>query len=267
MALTAKQQRFVEEYLVDLNATAAAIRAGYSEKTARSIGHELLSKPEIQAAIEAALAERSKRTEITADDVLQRLWSIASADPNELVQLRRTCCRHCWGEGFRRQNTEGEMRERRALHDAKSNLGSDESEAWDADGLFDEQGGIGFNATRPPNPACPECFGEGVADVHLADTRNVSPAARALYAGAKVTDKGLELKLLDQLGALRSVGEHLGMFKQRHEHTGKDGEAIDFRGMGETDLAAKLAAIMDAARARKAASADAGEAPKSDGEG
>ena len=46
--LTPKQQRFVEEYLIDLNATQSAIRAGYSEKTAYSVGHENLKKPEIQ---------------------------------------------------------------------------------------------------------------------------------------------------------------------------------------------------------------------------
>lgn len=68
--LTAKQARFVEEYLIDLNATQAAIRAGYSAKTARQIGDENLSKPDIAAAVQAAMDERSARTEITADYVL-----------------------------------------------------------------------------------------------------------------------------------------------------------------------------------------------------
>lgn len=70
MSLTDKQQRFVEEYLVDLNATQAAIRAGYSENTARAIGAENLTKPDIADAIAGAQAERSKRTEVTADYVL-----------------------------------------------------------------------------------------------------------------------------------------------------------------------------------------------------
>lgn len=69
--LTPKQHRFVDEYLIDTNATQAAIRTGYSEKTSYSIGHELLSKPEIQAAIQLAMDERSKRTQIDADFVLQ----------------------------------------------------------------------------------------------------------------------------------------------------------------------------------------------------
>jgi len=58
--LTPKQQRFVEEYLIDLNATQAAIRAGYSEKTAYSVGHENLKKPEIQKAIEEAQGKYQK---------------------------------------------------------------------------------------------------------------------------------------------------------------------------------------------------------------
>ena len=68
--LTAKQDRFVAEYLIDLNATQAAIRAGYSEKTAYSIGQENLKKPDIASAISAAQAKRAERTEITQDYVL-----------------------------------------------------------------------------------------------------------------------------------------------------------------------------------------------------
>ena len=74
MALTAKQRTFVEEYLVDLNATQAAIRAGYSAKTAGSVGNENLQKPDIAAAIQEAMDKRSERTEITADYVLQSIY-------------------------------------------------------------------------------------------------------------------------------------------------------------------------------------------------
>ncbi len=63
--MSAKQQRFVEEYLVDHNATQAAIRAGYSEKTAYSIGHENLKKPEIAAAIAAEQARLRRKTEVS----------------------------------------------------------------------------------------------------------------------------------------------------------------------------------------------------------
>lgn len=71
--LTDKQQRFVDEYLIDLNATQAAIRAGYSEKTAQQMGSENLSKPVIQEAIEKAQQKRSERTEVTQDYVIKTI--------------------------------------------------------------------------------------------------------------------------------------------------------------------------------------------------
>ena len=78
--LTNKQKTFVEEYLVDLNATQAAIRAGYSEKTAAEMGYENLRKPQITKAIQAAAEERSDRTEVTADNVLAEIASLAFAE-------------------------------------------------------------------------------------------------------------------------------------------------------------------------------------------
>ena len=89
MALTAKQQRFVEEYLIDLNATQAAIRAGYSEKTAYSIGEENLRKPEISFEIQKAMDRRSKRTEITADRVLQEYAKIGFSNITDYLKVER----------------------------------------------------------------------------------------------------------------------------------------------------------------------------------
>ena len=71
--LTPKQARFVEEYLLDLNAAAAARRAGYSEKTADSIAAQLLSKTKVFEAVQSAVAARSAKTEITAEYVLENL--------------------------------------------------------------------------------------------------------------------------------------------------------------------------------------------------
>lgn len=75
--MTNKQARFVEEYLIDLNATQAAIRAGYSPNTAQEIGAENLKKPMIKAAVDAAMAERSTRTGVNQDRVVRELARIA----------------------------------------------------------------------------------------------------------------------------------------------------------------------------------------------
>jgi len=84
--LTPKQRAFVREYLIDLNATQAAIRAGYSEDTAYSIGAENLKKPQIEAAISAAMKLRAERTNITADRVLQELAKIGFADIRKAIR-------------------------------------------------------------------------------------------------------------------------------------------------------------------------------------
>ncbi|MBI4858489.1 MAG: terminase small subunit [Acetobacterium woodii] len=86
--LTEKQKRFCDEYLIDLNATQAAIRAGYSNKTANRIGTENLSKPVIQKYIEQRLVDREKRTEITQDRVLKELSKIGFLDATGFVKIQ-----------------------------------------------------------------------------------------------------------------------------------------------------------------------------------
>lgn len=84
MPLTAKQQRFVAEYLIDLNATQAAIRAGYSPKTAEQQGSRMLGNVKVAKEVAAAKNKRSERTEIDADWVLKRLARDATADLADL---------------------------------------------------------------------------------------------------------------------------------------------------------------------------------------
>ena len=83
--MTKKQKRFIEEYLIDLNATQAAIRAGYSPDTAKSIGSENLTKPDIKAQIARAMAERSRRTGVNADRVIMELAKIAFVNANDVI--------------------------------------------------------------------------------------------------------------------------------------------------------------------------------------
>lgn len=87
--LTAKQQRFVKEYLVDLNATKACIRAGYSVKSADKIGSQLLGKSGVAAAIAAAQEKLAKKLEITQERVLREYAKLAFSDIRNVVR---------WGE-------------------------------------------------------------------------------------------------------------------------------------------------------------------------
>lgn len=83
--LTDKQQRFVDEYLIDLNATQAAIRAGYSVKTANEQGSQLLAKLSIQQAIAEKMAERSRRTGVNQDRVVLELAKIAFVKLTDII--------------------------------------------------------------------------------------------------------------------------------------------------------------------------------------
>ena len=83
--LTAKQNQFVAEYLIDLNATQAAIRAGYSKKTAEWQGPQLLGKTHVAEAVALAVQARSGRTNITADRVLLEIARLAFFDPRQLL--------------------------------------------------------------------------------------------------------------------------------------------------------------------------------------
>ena len=82
--MTARQARFVQEYLLDLNAKQAAIRAGYSPRSAETNGNRMLRNAQVSAAVRAAKAERERRTSITADRVLRELAKVAFFDPRRL---------------------------------------------------------------------------------------------------------------------------------------------------------------------------------------
>lgn len=85
--LTPKQIRFAEEYLIDLNATQAAIRSGYSEDTAAEIGYENLRKPQIVKYIELLMKERAEKVELTQNEVLRRLRDLAFGDITKTMDL------------------------------------------------------------------------------------------------------------------------------------------------------------------------------------
>lgn len=163
MALNAKQRRFVDEYLIDLNATQAAIRAGYSTKRADAIGYENLRKPEIQAVITERMDDRSKRTEITQDRVLQELAKLGFADIRKAVK---------WGDGIAVAHPDsGEM-----------------------------------------------VVSNGIA---LISSDSIDDDTAASISEVSQTAQGLKIKMHDKRAALVDIGRHLGMFKDKIEHSGE----------------------------------------------
>lgn len=238
--LNERQQRFVLEYLVDLNATKAAMRAGYSARTAGSQGFDLLKKPEIQQALAQARHEQQERTHINADRVIAEAWAIFTADPRELVEVKVGCCRHCYGEGFKHQRTVAEFNHDRERW-AEANKPPEE---------FDEKGGIGYDPLRAPNDECPECGGDGSARVVLKDTRTLSPAALALYAGAKEGKNGIEVQMHDKGAFAEKLFKHLGLY-ERHNRQKDDPLGLLLRKVSGDKAARMLEALQDLRAKRK----------------
>jgi phage terminase small subunit len=123
MKLTPKQARFVQEYLIDLNAAQAAIRAGYSAKTARVIGHENLTNPDIAAAIEKAMAERAERTRLTADWVVDELRKLAGANMDDCMKANPSGDPYLDLSALTRDQTAALQLKRAALVDLGRHLG------------------------------------------------------------------------------------------------------------------------------------------------
>lgn len=204
--LTLNEERFAEEYLIDLNGTQAYMRAypGSTEPAARTSGARMLAKANIAAKVALLKRERGERTGISADLALSAAWAIATADARELVQIKVGCCRHCHGEGHQHQRTVGEMNRDREKHAAKGAAIED----------FNEEGGIGFDLLKPPHKDCPDCGGDGLARIVLMDTRDLSPQAAAHYAGAKRTKYGIEIQMHSKMAAMDMVFKHLGLYEQ-----------------------------------------------------
>lgn len=163
--LTPKQERFAEEYLVDLNATQAAIRAGYSVKTADQQGHQLLKNTKVAEAVQKARAKLSKNTGITQERVIAELAKIGFSD------LRRV------------MTNQGGLIDVQDWDEEVAGAVSSVEVVRRQSGEYDEDG----------NP---------------------------------IMDHVHKIKTWDKVAALEKIGRHLGMFPNKHEHTGADGKPL-----------------------------------------
>lgn len=219
------------------------MRAGYAASDPAKEAHRLLADPDVKAAVNAAAQERFDEVKAEAAEVVRHLLEVARADPNDLVESRRHCCRFCWGEGFRYQRTAGEMERDRRAYEAEMQRRQDDARRSQEDftpTAFDEQGGVGYHGKREPNAECPECFGDGVLDVHVADSRLLRGGSRRLYAGVKRTKDGIEVKMRDQDKAIELLGRHLGIFQDKLAISGE----LDLRKASDDELRAELAALV-----------------------
>lgn len=173
MLLTPKQRRFVAEYLIDLNGTQAAIRAGYSRKTAAEQASRLLTNVKVSAAVAEGQAQLAEKHGVTAERIVAELAKLGFANMQDYMRVD--------GEGTPRLDFGSLSRDQAA---ALAEVTVDEYMARDPDGA-DEDG-------KP----------------------RMIPARKVKF------------KLADKRASLVDLGRHLGMFVDKHEHTGKDGAAL-----------------------------------------
>lgn len=207
--MTPLQRRFVIEYCKDTeqpNATQAAIRAGAIKNSARQTATKWLSNTDIKSAIAERQAEIASAASISTEFVLRQWVQIATADPNEIIQLRKVCCRYCYGLDHQYQWTQGEYSQ--AVDRAV------ERKLPVPDGI----GGFGYNQNLPPYVDCPECAGHGDEVIHINDTRHLTGAAKRLYGGVHRTKDGLKILMRDQDAALNNIARYLGMLSERKEN-------------------------------------------------
>ncbi|CAM7664845.1 terminase small subunit [Atlantibacter hermannii] len=195
--LTAQQKRFVAEYLIDQNATAAATRAGYSDA---SYGRQLLTIPHVAEAIAQQQKASLVRTLASADEVLAQMWQLATFDANELSQYRRGCCRYCWGFGHHYQW-------RDMVEFEEQRLKSMEKKSREPE----DAGGYGYDHNREPNPTCPRCNGDGIGQPYFPDTRKLPPVSRLAYSGLKLGKHGVEITAISRERMYEAVMKRLGL--------------------------------------------------------
>ena len=208
--LSIRQTAFVREYLISGNASDAYVKAGYSPKGADAGAARLLVNVSIAAAIAAGRKKIEAKAEadfnLRLDDILRKLAAQVTVDRNELTQYRRGACRYCHGTNHRHQ-----WRTHREYADATEAYML-KGEAYHANHTApDDEGGYGYLFRRQPHPDCPECEGDGIGRMFMADTTKLSPGAAIVFEGIKQTRDGFQYVMADRSKALETLGKHLGL--------------------------------------------------------
>jgi phage terminase small subunit len=190
--LTPEHEAFVTEYLRNgRNGTAAylSVYPDCSPAAAYSSASRLLRHAKVSARIRAELARLTAKHEMGREELFADLLAIVKADPNELTQMRHIACDECW-------------------------QGSDRPPVR-------REGMAKLSAWHEPDPDCEACNGEGIYQPWFADTRKLSPEARALFAGVKQTQHGLQIMMHSKLDAYEKLAKILGAYEKDNEQKGK----------------------------------------------
>lgn len=231
-ALHPRVKAFADEYLRDLNGTAAYLRIHptASVRTAGTESWRLLKNPEVRRYVDAKRQRIALSIDFSREDWLREQLAVVLADPSELTQMRCVACADCWPKEREPATPEEAKRKR-----------------------DDEKGRLRYDDWLEPDPECMTCHGEGSPRVWFADTRKLSPAAKALFLSAYKTKDGIRIELRDKDAALERLGRALGVYEKDNEQKGKGAaEALRdlFSGLHQH---ARLKAVREEPQAKPAA--------------
>ncbi len=247
--LTPKQAAFLhalrEPTSPTYNEPSASYRAVYSVKADASDASvavqasKLMASPKIRAILQGATEQAVQAVVFDRVEVMRQLVDLANADPTAVVMHRRICCRHCHGITHKYQWRNHEeyweavaaAMQRNAMRDKRRAKVRNPDDIEPDEDLPNDEGGYGWRRPAKPHPDCPECFGEGEADVFIPDFDTLSPRDRRLIAGVKQTKDGMEVKMRDQDGALTTIAQILKMLVNKSEVSGPDGGPIPLAGV------------------------------------
>lgn len=212
----AKVFRFIDEYCIDLNGTKAAIRAGYSPKTANEQSTRMLANVHIKKLIDEKLAEIAKRNGIDQDYAIQGWKKAYEAKFTEFANIVIVCCRYCHGKNHGYQFTKNEYKAKKKAFDddeiskeliIKGYLAKE----------FDDEGGIGFDGRKKPHKDCPECFGDGKLVLRINPTDTMTDEMLLNLKGFKRTKGDYEIVLMDKEKALDAISRYVGLYEKENK--------------------------------------------------
>ncbi|HEY4530888.1 MAG TPA: terminase small subunit [Luteimonas sp.] len=210
--LTAQQALHAREFMADYNPFQSAIRAGYSEATAKSKSSEMVSAPKFQSAVAYLMRSRLEKMGRDADELVAFHLQIIDFDPNTVCELRVHACKYCWGvdhamqhdpQSWQKEREKFEKRWQKMSESEQKLVG--EFPAVPPDGWYE--------AKRGPNDDCPQCHGVGIEVVKWKDTRQMPPNIRRMFGGIKMNKEGLEVVMLQKAASLATLSSHLGLNK------------------------------------------------------
>jgi phage terminase small subunit len=243
--LSVRAARCCDIYLSTFVASTAYMEAGFKAKSpavAQAASSRLLSSVKARKYLAIKAKEVLARVEDEQDKLVLTATGVAYADVNELVEYQRGACRHCHGKFHRWQFTVGEWDRKMTEFAEKQEKVAEEGKPVKLKAP-DAKGGVGYDFRKEPHPDCPECWGHGEGKQIIKDTRYLSPAAKAMYAGVEVTKEGIKViahsqeRARDFLAKYRKLTEDTTVFK------------LDF---DVPTLEAKFGAVMGASRDRMA---------------